>query len=119
MAAGALPNLWGEAQRRTRASVFFAAKRSRGAGLPAGKKEACEGFGRRDGCHRSSSHKQGIVSSRKRSAGLAGKVTSPSGALSAAEHLRHGRSTPADGKLADADLHFRPKTQDVEIGGLR
>lgn len=61
MAAGSQPNPWGEAQRRTRARAFFAAKRPRGAGLPAGKKEASEGFGRRDGRHRSWRHEQGSV----------------------------------------------------------
>jgi len=45
MAAGQHPNPRGEAQRRTRARSFFAAKRPRGAGLPAGKKGAGEGFG--------------------------------------------------------------------------
>ena len=42
------------------------------------------------------------------------QVTSSSGALRAAEHRSHGRSTSADGELAAAELDFRPKIQDVE-----
>lgn len=66
MAAGTHPNPWGEAQRRTRARSFFAAKRPRGAGPPAGKKGSVRGFRMGDGCHRSLGHKQGIVPFKRR-----------------------------------------------------
>lgn len=77
MAAGPHPNPWGEAQRRTRARSFFAAKRPRGAGLPAGKKGSVRGFRMGDGCHRSLRHKPGIRPSRPKEAGLATERYSP------------------------------------------
>lgn len=53
MAAGLDPNPWGEAQRRTRAAPFLQRSGREEPACRRGKKEACEGFGGREGCHRS------------------------------------------------------------------